>query len=86
MHPTERLVMMVNQIAQAFAHQGESRSAASVADHLRRFWDPRMRAAIRAHAAEGGADLLPTARAAIELLPDPRSNHAAAAAPRSSGL
>lgn len=84
MHPTERLVMMVNQIAQAFAHQGESRAAAAVADHLRRFWNPRMRSAIRAHVAEGGTDLLPAARAGIELLADSRSDHAATAA-RSSG-
>ncbi|HKM60848.1 MAG TPA: formate dehydrogenase subunit delta [Acidisphaera sp.] len=68
MQQVERLVMMANQIAQAFAYQGNAKAASSVADHLRKFWDPRMRAAIRAHVANGGEGLLPNARAAVELL------------------
>jgi formate dehydrogenase subunit delta len=70
MQHTERLVMMANQISKAFAHQGEAKAAESTADHLRKFWDPRMRSAIRVHLAEGGADLLPVARAAVERLGD----------------
>ena len=63
--------MMANQIARAFAHKGEAGAAAATADHLRKFWDPRMRAAIRALVAEGGSkDLLPTARAAVDQLAD----------------
>jgi formate dehydrogenase subunit delta len=66
--PAEKLVMMVNQIARNLAVQGEEKAIAGTANHIARFWDPRMRAAIRAHLAAGGADLAPLARAAVERL------------------
>jgi formate dehydrogenase subunit delta len=69
MQPSEKLVMMANQIARFFVHEGPERAPASIADHLRQFWDPRMRASIKALlAAEGGAGLDPLARAAVERL------------------
>jgi formate dehydrogenase subunit delta len=67
----DKLVMMANQIARNLAAQGEAKSVTGTADHIARFWDPRMRAAIIAHAAKGGADLSPTARAAVLSLPAP---------------
>jgi formate dehydrogenase subunit delta len=36
-----------------------------IADHIRQFWDPRMRRAIAAHVASGGAGLDPLAKAAL---------------------
>lgn len=36
--------------------------------HLKRYWDPRMRARIVEHLAGGGAGLTQHARAAVELL------------------
>lgn len=68
MQRDEKLVMMANQIAKNVAIQGDERAIATIADHIARFWDPRMRAAIAAHLAAGGADLDPLARAAIERL------------------
>lgn len=68
-----KLVYMANQIAKFFAHEGEERGAADVAEHLRQFWDPRMRHAILAHLAAGGAGLLPMARAAVMQLQRERS-------------
>jgi len=64
----DKLVMMANQIARNVAVQGEARAVAVTADHIARFWDPRMRAAILAYLAAGGADLDPLARAAVERL------------------
>jgi formate dehydrogenase subunit delta len=64
----ERLVYMANQIGKFFASQGEDKAAAAIADHLVKFWEPRMRAAIRAHAAVGGDGLDPLVRAAVERL------------------
>jgi formate dehydrogenase subunit delta len=61
----EKLVMMANQIAKAFASQGEARAAPQIADHIRQFWDPRMRRTIAAHMSEGGAGLDPLAKAAL---------------------
>ena len=62
-----RLTYMANQIARNFAAQGDESAAAATAQHLKLFWDPRMKKAII-----GGdrAGLEPIARAAVELLRD----------------
>ena len=60
----EKLAMMASQIARNLAVQGDARATAATADHIRRFWDPRMRAAIVAYVAAGGA-LHPIAHAAV---------------------
>jgi formate dehydrogenase subunit delta len=66
----EKLVRMANDIARNLAVQGET-AVAATADHITRFWDPRMRAAIIAHAAAGGEGLIPPARDAVRLLKAP---------------
>ena len=47
MNTEERLVYMGNQIAREFAAMGEG-AVAATADHIAKFWDPRMRARILA--------------------------------------
>ena len=42
----DRLVAMVNDIAAFFAGESGPDAPADVANHLRRFWEPRMRAEI----------------------------------------
>ena len=69
MTPPEKLVLMVNQIARAFAHEGEERAAACTREHLVKFWAPSMRGDIRDYVAQGGGGLLPIARDAVEGLP-----------------
>ena len=69
----DKLVYMANQIGKFFAHEGEEKAAASVADHLRKFWDPRMRKAIIAYVDGGGAGLEGQVRKAVENLRDPAS-------------
>jgi MFS family permease len=64
----EKLVVMANQIGKFFASQGRDKAAAGIADHIKQFWDPRMRAAILAHVREGGQGLQPEVRAAVETL------------------
>ena len=61
----DKLVMMANQIAAFFAVQGEARAVPQIADHVEKFWDPRMRRAILAHVGRGGAGLSPLALAAV---------------------
>jgi formate dehydrogenase subunit delta len=61
----ERLNYMANQIARNFAIQGEEPAIAATAQHLKDFWDPRMKAAIL---ASGGAGLDTIARAAVARL------------------
>jgi formate dehydrogenase subunit delta len=64
----EKLTMMANQIAAFFKAQGEAAAPAAIADHLKKFWDPGMRADIIAHLNKGGAGLEPLTRAGVELL------------------
>ena len=64
----DRLVFMANQIAGYFAAYPESEAVAGAANHIRMFWDPRMRRQIAAHVESGGAGLSPLARKALESL------------------
>ena len=64
----QRLVYMANQIGKFFNAQGEAATVAGVEDHLRKFWDPRMRRGILEHLAAGGEGLEPAVRAAVERL------------------
>jgi formate dehydrogenase subunit delta len=66
MSSPDKLVTMANQIGKFFASQGEDVEVAGIATHIRKFWDPRMRKAIYAHVAAGGAGLDPKVRAAID--------------------
>jgi formate dehydrogenase subunit delta len=59
-----RLTEMANQIAAFFDSYPEDEAVAATADHLRQFWDPRMRAQLQAIVASSGEGLTPTALAA----------------------
>jgi len=63
-----KLIYMANQIGGFFAAQGEEKAVPAIADHIKKFWAPRMRLAICAHLETGGAGLAPNVRAAIALL------------------
>ena len=67
----DKLVMMANQIGAFFAGQPHADVEAAIADHLVKFWEPRMRQAILAHLDAGGAGLLPVVCGAVERLPRP---------------
>jgi formate dehydrogenase subunit delta len=64
----DKLVYMANQISKFFASQGADKAVAGVAEHLAKFWDPRMRAAIIAHLDAGGVGLDPLVREAVDKL------------------
>ncbi len=64
----DRLIYMANQIGKFFESQGEAKAVPGIADHIKKFWDPRMRKAITAHVDAGGAGLDPPVRDAIESL------------------
>jgi formate dehydrogenase subunit delta len=64
----DKLIYMANQIGKFFASQGHDRAVAGVAEHLAKFWDPRMRAAIIAHLDAGGGGLDPPVREAVDKL------------------
>ena len=65
----DRLAYMANQIGRFFAHQKEEQAVASINDHIRKFWDPRMRKQILDEL--NTAQLDPRVRRAVERLKDP---------------
>ena len=67
-HTLDKLVYMANQIAREFGFQQPDQAAEATADHLRRYWDPRMRGMIRKHVEAGGEGLGEIARAAVVML------------------
>lgn len=64
----EKLAMMANQIGIFFASQKHGDAVVATADHLQKFWEPRMRKAIIAHLDAGGAGLSPVVRDAVAVL------------------
>jgi formate dehydrogenase subunit delta len=68
MSSPDNLIRMANQIGSFFKSQGPGKVTPGVADHIKKFWDPRMRSKILAHLDAGGAGLEPEVRDAIELL------------------
>jgi len=64
----DKLIYMANQISAFFTSQGHETAVSGTAEHIKKFWDPRMRKAIFAHLAQGGAGLDPVAREAVERL------------------
>jgi formate dehydrogenase subunit delta len=67
----EKLIRMANQIAGIFATQPNEDQCAAVATHINDFWEPRMRAQLLAHIADGGADLHPAVIGAAGLIRRP---------------
>jgi formate dehydrogenase subunit delta len=65
----DKLAYMANQIGKFFAHQPHDKAVAAIADHIRKFWDPRMRSEIMAHL--GAVQLDPSTREALESLRAP---------------
>ncbi len=63
-----KLVTMVNQIAEFHRRQPDEIATAEVAKHLQRFWEPRMRLAIYAHVDAGGEGLSAISRSAVAQL------------------
>jgi formate dehydrogenase subunit delta len=66
----ESLVRMANDIGHFFAAEPNRADAiAGIANHISKFWDPRMRRQIAGHLAAGGEGLDELAREAIASLP-----------------
>jgi hypothetical protein len=70
----EKLVRMANQIAANSDYGSDNdKIAATIADHLTRFWTPAMRKAIIDGHQKKVVDLSPTAARAVEKLVMPTS-------------
>ena len=64
----DKLAYMANQIGRFFAHQDEEQAIAAINDHIRKFWDPRMRRQILDELDTAALD--PRVRRAVERLKD----------------
>jgi formate dehydrogenase subunit delta len=65
----EKLVYMANQMADFYAPQPEDKAVAGVAEHITKFWDPRMKKRMFAHFdATRGEGLKPIALKAVQKL------------------
>ena len=68
----DKLAYMANQIGRFFQSQKTGTAVDSIEDHLRKFWDPRMRQAIVAQLADATIQLDPPVREAVERLRNPK--------------
>ncbi|SSC73033.1 unnamed protein product [Ciceribacter sp. T2.26MG-112.2] len=68
---TEKLVRMANQIATFFLSQPEAVRIEGVANHINKFWEPRMRRELFDHIDKGGEGLLPLVMEASKVIKRP---------------
>ena len=68
---TEHMIHMANQIALYFAAYPHEEAVAGVADHLKKFWEKRMRVQLHNYVDGGGAGLHPLVAEAEKLLERP---------------
>jgi formate dehydrogenase subunit delta len=62
--PSEKLIRMAGEIAEFFKSYPEDKAAASIANHINRYWTPKMRTQFVTAAATPGRTLPPLLLAA----------------------
>lgn len=70
----DTLVHMANQIGKFFQYQRKDEVIPGIANHIKQFWDPRMRTAIFAYVDQGGEGLDPLVKEAILDLKEAREH------------
>ncbi len=63
-----KLIYMANQIGAFFRAQKPELAVPGIADHLAKFWEPRMREKILIHLDQGGEGLTPLVKQALHHL------------------
>ena len=66
------MLRMANQIASFFNGSGPEQAVKDAAEHINKFWDPRMRAVLVAHLDKGGEGLDATIVKAGSLIKRPK--------------
>lgn len=71
----DKLTYMANQIAKFFHSQPENEAAAGVAEHINKFWEPRMRRQLFEMTDENGEGFDPLVISALGEIrrPEPQS-------------
>ena len=70
---TSDTIRMANQIADFFKGYGHGEAIKEIADHINRFWEPRMRVHLFDELAKGNKDLNPLVKDASSLIRKPNS-------------
>ena len=70
------MLRMANQIASFFNGSGPEEAVRDAAEHINKFWDPRMRAVLMAHLDKGGEGLDATIIKAASLIKRPKPANA----------
>ena len=70
------MLRMANQIASFFNGSGPEVAVRDAAEHINKFWDPRMRAVLLAHLDKGGEGLDPTIIKTASLIKRPQPANA----------
>ena len=70
------MVRMANQIAAFFNGAGHELAVKDSAEHINKFWEPRMRKALIAYLEKGGEGLDPTILEAASLIKRPKAEAA----------
>jgi formate dehydrogenase subunit delta len=78
-------IRMANQIAAFFKAYPHEEAVKEIADHINRFWEPRMRQAFFALLAKGGAGLDAAVKEAASLVKKPEDHAGPAAVHASAG-
>lgn len=66
----DKLIRMAEQVAANLRYDEDQEELINrVVDHLHRFWDPRMKAAIKTCVAQEDTEISDTVRAAVARLP-----------------
>lgn len=76
MSTKQKLVYMANQIATFFDSKPHEEGVAGIADHINKFWDPRMRRQFFELVDAGGIGLKPTVIEASATIRRPRQDAA----------
>jgi hypothetical protein len=69
--PREKIVRMANQIGTFFQSKPHEQGVAGVADHINKFWEPRMRRQLFEFLDAGGEGLSPIVREAAAKISRP---------------
>lgn len=69
----DKLAYMANQIGRFFQSQKSGTAVDLIEDHLRKYWDPRMRELIVAQLGDETIQLDPAVKAAVERLRNQKS-------------
>ncbi len=67
----DRLIHMANQIATFFLSQPAADAEPGFADHINKYWDPRMRRQLLDHGDAGGEGLNPLVMTALPFINRP---------------